>query len=493
MKLNIYIIGFLIFTIGLSTSFAQDIYEPNDTYETAAAVSCGDQITAYIQVAGDIDWYEIEMAEPGVIEVAVTSVPDDIDINVEVHQLIDNVLTLIADDRDLYPNYGQNMFANAVVNPGTYLIIVNDKNNNNYNDSDPYQMDLTCTTNTLELNQIYEEATTISKDTCFDANIYGDNHLYTVPQDVDWFKVEIDDPGVLEIAVTSIPDNIDINVEIHQVIDNALTLIASDRDLYPNYGQNMFAVAVVNPGTYLIVVNDKNNNEFNENAYNFCTTFTPNALELNQVYEEATTISLDTCFEASIYGDNHLYTIPQDVDWFELVVTEDNYSLEIAITSVPDNIDINLEVYQLIDNVLTLIADDGELYPSYGENMFVSTVVNAGNYLIMVNDKNNNEFNEDTYNFCLGFMGVEDEALATQFEVYPNPNGGLFALRLMNENIQIIKAGLYDPIGRLYLNLDENLINNNEISLDTRQSPRGVYLLKIVTSKGSVTKKILVH
>jgi len=485
----------MLFAAGISLSFGQDIYEPNDTYETATAVTCGQQLSAYIQVAGDVDWYEIEMTESGVLEVAVTSVPDDIDINVEIYQLIDNVLTLIADDREPYPNYGQNMFANAVMNAGTYLIVVNDKNNNNFNDSDPYQMALTCTPNALELNQIYEEAALISTDTCFEATIFGDNHTYTVPQDVDWFKVQVDNPGVLEVAVTSVPDNIDINVEIYQIIDNVLTLIADDRDPYPNYGQNMFANAVMNPGTYLIVVHDKNNNNFNEETYNFCTTFTANALELNQIYEEAAPISIDTCFEANIYGDNHTYTVAQDVDWFALQVDEDNYNLEIAVTSVPDNIDINLAVYQLIDNVLTLIADDGDPYPGYGENMFVSVVVDAGTYLIVVEDKNNNNFNEDTYNFCFSFVDIDEQSLSHQLGVFPNPNNGQFSVRLLTENndLKILEVSVFDQLGRENTSFREDAFEGNEIFVNINNTVRGIYVLRILTNKGIVTKKILVQ
>ena len=201
----------MLFALGINLTFGQDIYEPNDSYETATAVTCGQELSAYIQVEGDVDWYEIEMAESGVLEVAVTSVPDNIDMNVEVHQLIDNVLMLIADDRVGSPAYAENMFVSAVVNPGTYLIMVQDRWDNAFTDTDPYEMAISCTPNALELNQIYEEAAPIALDTCFEANIYGDNHLYTEPQDVDWFEVQTDNPGILEIAVTSVPDNIDLN------------------------------------------------------------------------------------------------------------------------------------------------------------------------------------------------------------------------------------------------------------------------------------------
>jgi len=293
MKTKIYIVSLLLIAAGINFSFGQDPYEPNNTYETATSVTCGEQISAYIQINGDVDWYEIEMEESGVLEVAVTSVPDELDLNVEIHQVINNALTLIADDR-VNAAPGDNVFSNAVVNAGTYLIKVHVDWDNASSDSDPYEMALTCTTNALELNQIYEEAAPIPADTCFEANIYGDNHTYTVANDVDWFEVQVNSSGVLEVAVTSVPDNLDLNVEINQVIDNALTLIADDR-VNAAPGDNVFSNAVVNPGTYLIKVHVDWDNAYNEETYSFCTSFTPNALELNQIYEEAAPIPSDTC------------------------------------------------------------------------------------------------------------------------------------------------------------------------------------------------------
>jgi hypothetical protein len=488
----IFTLIFLLF-LGLGSAFGQDIYEPNDTYETATPVNCGDQLSAYIQAEGDVDWYEIEMAESGVLEVAVTSVPANIDMNVEVHMLVENVLTLIADDRIYNPGLGESMHVAAVVNAGTYLIKVVDRFDDAYSDTDPYEMELTCTPNALELNQVYEEAAPIALDTCFEANIYGDNHLYTVPQDVDWYEVYTENPGVLEVAVTSVPDNLDINIEVHQVIENELTLISDDRVYNPGLGESMLAVAVVNPGTYLISVKDRFNDLFNEDTYTFCTTFTPNDLELNQVYEEAAPIALDTCFEANIYGDNHLYTVPQDVDWFELVIPYNNYNLEIAVTSVPDNIDMNVEVYTMIDNVLTLVADDGIYNPGLGESMFVSAVLDAGTYLITVYDRFNDAFNEDDYMFCLGFVGVDEVSLADQFEVYPNPNNGRFNLRLLNNEVRITDVSLYDPSGRLMWNYQDGMLNNEKISINTNTISKGIYFLKIMTNEGLVTKKVMVR
>ena len=242
------------------------------------------------------------------------------------------------------------------------------------------------------------------------------------------------------------------------------------------------------------MVQDRWDNEFNEDTYNFCSTFTPNALELNQIYEEAAPIALDTCFEANIYGDNHLYTEPQDVDWFE-VQTDNPGILEIAVTSVPDNIDLNVEVYQVIDNVLTLVADDGVGSPAYGENMFISTIVDAGTYLIVVNDRWDNEFNEDTYNFCLSFADIDEQSLSNQVQVFPNPGNGQFNINILSENndLKLNEIKVFDLSGREEVSIRKDILMGNEIFVDMTSLTKGLYIIRIVTNKGIITKKILVQ
>ena len=433
MKIKIYIISLLLIAAGINQSFGQDPYEPNDTYETATTVTCGQQLSAYIQIIGDVDWYEIEMEESGVLEVAVTSVPSNLNIDVGIYQIINNVLTLIANDRVPYPANGDNMYSYAVGNAGTYLILIEDNGNNAYSDSDPYEMALSCTANALELNQIYEEAAQIPTDTCFEANIYGDNHTYTVYNDVDWFEVQVTSSGVLEVAITSVPSNLNLDVGIYQIIDNALTLISDDRVPYPGGGDNMFSNAVINPGTYLIKVDDDGNNAFNEETYNFCVGFTANALELNQIYEEAAPIPTDTCFEANIYGDNHTYTVYNDVDWFEVQVTSSGV-LEVAVTSVANNLNLNVRIYQIIDYALTLISDDRVPYPGGGDNMFSNAVINPGTYLIKVDDDGNNAFNEETYNFCVGFTANALELNQIYEEAAPIPTDTCFEANIYGDN-----------------------------------------------------------
>ena len=620
MKAKIYLMCLMLFAAGIQLLFGQDAYEPNDTPETATQVACEQELSAYIQVEGDVDWYEIEIEESGVLETAVTSVPDDLRLNLEIYQFIDNVLTLIADDRGS-AGPGDDRFANAVINSGNYLVKVSIDWGTTYNNSDPYQLAFSCTPNALELNQTYEEAAPIALDTCFEDNIYGYNHLYTVKHDVDWFQVEVPTTGILEIAVTSVPDDLRLNLEIYQVIDNVLTLIADDKgsagpgddrfsnavinpgtylvkvgidwgveyneDTYsfcsgftPNalevnqtyeeaapialdtcfedniYGDNhlytvkhdvdwfqvevpttgileiavtsvpddlrlnleiyqvidnvltliaddkgsagpgddRFSNAVINPGTYLVKVGIDWGVEYNEDTYSFCSGFTPNALEVNQTYEEAAPIALDTCFEDNIYGDNHLYTVTHDVDWFALEIPDDNYDLHIAVTSVPDNLRLNLEVYQLINNVLTLVVDDGGS-AGPGDDRFVSTIVDAGTYLIKIGIDWGNDYNKDTYNFCLGYTDIDEQSLSHQLYVFPNPNNGRFSVKLFTDNrdLKILGVSVFDHLGRENTEPREDAFGSNEVSLNMQNSAKGIYFIKIRTNQGVVTKKIIVQ
>ncbi len=619
MKQKIYFLILMLFALSISLSYGQDVYEPNNTPETAAVVTCSQQLSAYIQVEGDVDWYQIEVSESGVLEVALTSAPDDLRLNLEVHQFIDNVLTLIADDRGS-AGPGDDRFANAVINPGTYLVKIGIDWGTSFNDADSYELSFSCTPNALELNQTYEEAAPVALDTCFEDNIYGDNQTYTVTHDVDWFKVEVPVSGVLEIAVTSVPDDLRLNLEIYQIIDNVLTLIADDRgsagpgdnrfanavinpgtylikvgidwgqefneetysfcsgftpnnlelnqtyeeaapialdtcfedniygdnqtytvthdvdwfqvevlgsgvleiavtsvpdDLRLNLeiyqvinnvltlisddrgtagpGDNRFANAVINPGTYLIKVGIDWGQEFNEETYSFCSGFTPNNLELNQTYEEASPIALDTCFEDNIYGDNQTYTVTHDVDWFSLEVADNNYPLKISVTSVPDNLRLNLEVYQLIENVLTLIADDGGS-AGPGDDRFVSAIVNAGTYLIKIGIDWGDDSNEEPYNFCLGYTGIDEQSLSNHVEVFPNPSNGKLQIKINsgNNDLDIRSIKVYDLSGKNMFALPQSNLLSNNVSVDLTNLTEGLYLMKIVTNKGILTKRILI-
>ena len=182
------------------------------------------------------------------------------------------------------------------------------------------------------------------------------------------------------------------------------------------------------------------------------------------------------------------------MDWFEVEIEVDNSNLEIAVTSVPDNLNMDVGLYQIIDNVLTLIADDGVPYPSTGEDMFVSADVNTGTYLISVTDNGNNAFNEETYTFCMDLItDVNELSLSNQFDIFPNPNNGRFSINLLSENndMKILEVNIYDHLGREITALQKTF-ESCEVSVNIQNTDSGLYMLRILTNKGIVTKKVLI-
>lgn len=85
-------------------------------------------------------------------------------------------------------------------------------------------------------------------------------------------------------------------------------------------------------------------------------------------------------------------------------------------------------------------------------------------------------------------LGIND--LTTNFtdtKVFPNPSKGY--VYIQNKNMPIVKAQVYDQLGRLIL---VNNIQSNEIQLDLNGKTKSIYILKVTLEDGtSVIKKII--
>ncbi|MCB0582437.1 MAG: hypothetical protein KDD10_24375, partial [Phaeodactylibacter sp.] len=64
---------------------AQDSGEPNNDFNNAHLIGFEVVINALISQSGDDDYYELDIEEPGVIEVEVLQVPGNIDLDLYVY------------------------------------------------------------------------------------------------------------------------------------------------------------------------------------------------------------------------------------------------------------------------------------------------------------------------------------------------------------------------------------------------------------------------
>lgn len=96
-----------------------------------------------------------------------------------------------------------------------------------------------------------------------------------------------------------------------------------------------------------------------------------------------------------------------------------------------------------------------------------------------------------SYPSCAWTMRSEEIVLATEenelskVKVYPNPSSDIVNV-FIPDHLKILGSGIYDMTGK---KMDNVQLENNKI--DISGFSKGVYLLKVETSKGNFTKKII--
>lgn len=85
---------------------------------------------------------------------------------------------------------------------------------------------------------------------------------------------------------------------------------------------------------------------------------------------------------------------------------------------------------------------------------------------------------------CDPLLSIDENALS-QISIYPNPAKDFLSID-MPSNIEINKISLFDTLGRKALVTSDNNINLSDLA-------RGIYILKIETTSGDLSKKIVIE
>ena len=75
--------------------------------------------------------------------------------------------------------------------------------------------------------------------------------------------------------------------------------------------------------------------------------------------------------------------------------------------------------------------------------------------------------------------------------IYPNPSRDVLYISLQGENSGLLTAELYNITGRRVLSTQSTLTNNGTMKVDVRSLHSGVYLIKLITDKGSLINKFI--
>ena len=80
--------------------------------------------------------------------------------------------------------------------------------------------------------------------------------------------------------------------------------------------------------------------------------------------------------------------------------------------------------------------------------------------------------------------------LLNEIQVYPNPSIGELFIK-NNSYININKIELYTILGKLVYTKSNITLVNNKMNININTA--GVYILKIETDNGNLSKKLIVH
>ncbi len=129
-----------------------------------------------------------------------------------------------------------------------------------------------------------------------------------------------------------------------------------------------------------------------------------------------------------------------------------------------------------------------------------SVSLSANGDIVAIGAFNNNENGNSSghvrvFKVCTFPVSVEEKTIVSaaatknQFTVYPNPTTGLFRIKA-NTNEAVQSVMVYNSVGELVLNQH---ITTNEQELDLQNQPVGIYFVRITTTNGYTTQRLVIQ
>ncbi len=89
-------------------------------------------------------------------------------------------------------------------------------------------------------------------------------------------------------------------------------------------------------------------------------------------------------------------------------------------------------------------------------------------------------------------IGISENYLSDLVSVFPNPSSGVFTINASIPNVSTADIIIYNAIGEAVLEKRITIKYGNGVEVDLTDKPEGMYLIKLKTSEGVVTKQIVI-
>ncbi|WP_073244024.1 hypothetical protein [Maribacter aquivivus] len=205
-----------------------------------------------------------------------------------------------------------------------------------------------------------------------------------VEDEIDYFKFSVEQEGVLEINISATPENLRITSDL---LNSECEEIFSETA--NNTGEGYSALYLIEAGDYVLKFSDFFG-EANSNDYSFLVSLnTDDIYEINNSCDNAVDVLIDTEINMAIYPED-------DVDYFKFTTVESGV-IKIDLYNIPENINLETTLRSSSD-CIELIK---EVNNNIGEGLSLYYTADAGDYVLEINDRFNDEFNADLLSFMV--------------------------------------------------------------------------------------------
>lgn len=348
---------------------------PTDTtqvvinFDNAVLINLGTPVMGYISTPKGYNVYKFATRRGGVAEITVDSVPWNLDMNVDFYD---------AQKNWQYGNYGamgQTVYLNAVKPPNTYYVVVKD-GNGDASSEQPYRITVNLdSSDYYEYNNSLASARTIGMNFLLQAKIKPED-------DEDAFQFYSAKDGIVQFAISNVPQNIDMVSDVYDYQNTYLGGITGVIGQSYNFSYMLFS------GTYYIKLHDGNKNAFSNNFYNLELTLdTSDYWEINNTFSYAKTIAVAQNVEGKINPVG-------DIDMFKVNIATAG-GIQVNVSSVPADITMVIELY---NSNQVKVSNAIGIYN--GAPVTLNYIASTpGNYYVSLYDEYNDNVSQEYYTF----------------------------------------------------------------------------------------------
>ncbi len=333
-KINLLlgILVFILFSCGGSDSSsdkksdkkASD--EPNNTIEEAILVDLGTELSLKIDKKGDVDWYKVEIKEQGYLQALAKGLPEDLDIQMRFAKYDE-----WGEEKEVFiSNFSEMPTTIQILEEGTYYVMVAERWGEKFSDKEfTLKIDFIKEFDEYEVNNEPLEAVEIELDKEYASSIFPLN-------DEDWFKVNLNEQGYLQVKAKEVDEAIELAVYFAQFdeYDEEPINVLKSKDNIPQI------MHVTDSGEYYIVLADRWNNKMSQKPFNWVASFIPemDTFEPNNNKTNAKEITGNETLSLAIFPIG-------DIDMFKFNPTKTG-TLKIKGTNF-GNLDVVAEIFVL--------------------------------------------------------------------------------------------------------------------------------------------------